>query len=149
MTAVAIDPGAWECPLPLRDYPRIVIGHGGGGRLSAELIEHVFLPAFGNPALDALGDASVLALPEGAGRIAFTTDSFVVRPLVFPGGSLGELAVNGTVNDLAMRGATAVIPPWPRAGASGRRFDASPRRRVARARRRCAAGRRPAGSGSA
>lgn len=101
----------WVCPVPLRDYPHIVIGHGGGGRLSAELIEHVFLPAFGNPALDALGDASVLDV--AAGRLAFTTDSFVVRPLFFPGGSIGELAVNGSVNDLAMRGAT---PLWLSAG---------------------------------
>lgn len=94
---------SWTCPLPLRDYPRIVIGHGGGGKLSAELVEHLFLPAFQNSALSALGDASVLTLPPG--RVAFTTDSFVVRPLFFPGGSIGDLAVNGTVNDLAMSGA--------------------------------------------
>lgn len=98
-----IDFRAWTCPLPLQDYPRIVIGHGGGGKLSAELVEHLFLPAFQNAALSALGDASVLSLPPG--RIAFTTDSFVVRPLFFPGGSIGDLAVNGTVNDLAMSGA--------------------------------------------
>jgi hydrogenase expression/formation protein HypE len=98
-----IDFGAWTCPLPLQDYPRIVIGHGGGGKLSAELVEHLFLPAFQNAALSALGDASVLSLPPG--RVAFTTDSFVVRPLFFPGGSIGDLAVNGTVNDLAMSGA--------------------------------------------
>ena len=102
---------SWTCPLPLRDYPTIVLGHGGGGRLSAELVEHVFLPAFGNPALDALGDASVL--PPAAGRLAFTTDSYVVRPLFFPGGSIGELAVNGSVNDLAMRGA---VPRYLSAG---------------------------------
>jgi hydrogenase expression/formation protein HypE len=105
------DPVAWTCPLPLRDYPAIVLGHGGGGRLSSELVEHVFLPAFGNPALDALGDASVLDAPGG--RLAFTTDSFVVRPLFFPGGSIGDLAVNGSVNDLAMRGA---VPLWLSAG---------------------------------
>ena len=93
----------WSCPLPLRDYPSIVIGHGGGGKLSAELVEHLFLPAFRNEALAGLGDASVLsAMP---GRLAFSTDSFVVRPLFFPGGSIGELAVNGTVNDLAVSGA--------------------------------------------
>jgi hydrogenase expression/formation protein HypE len=97
------DFAAWSCPLPLRDYPRIVIGHGGGGKLSAELVEHLFLPAFQNAALSALGDSSVLSLPPG--RVAFTTDSFVVRPLFFPGGSIGDLAVNGTVNDLAMSGA--------------------------------------------
>jgi hydrogenase expression/formation protein HypE len=106
-----IDPAAWVCPLPLRDYPSIVIGHGGGGRLSAELVEHVFLPAFGNSALDVLGDAAVLLLhgAEATGRLAFTTDSFVVRPLFFPGGCVGDLAINGTVNDLAMRGAR---PKW-------------------------------------
>lgn len=99
-----IDIEAWSCPLPLRDYPRVVMGHGAGGSLSQEIVEHVFLPAFANPALDALGDAAVLDRPAGA--LALTTDSFVVRPLFFPGGSIGELAVNGTVNDLAMRGAT-------------------------------------------
>ncbi len=93
----------WSCPLPLRNYPRIVLGHGGGGKLSEELIENLFLPAFRNPVLENLGDASVVELPPG--RVALTTDSFVVRPLVFPGGSIGELAVNGTVNDLAMCGA--------------------------------------------
>src|SRR5271168_2910062 len=93
----------WTCPLPLRDYPNIVLGHGGGGKLSAELVEYLFLPAFKNPALLNLGDSSVLTVPHG--RLAYSTDSFVVRPLFFPGGSIGELAVNGTVNDLAMSGA--------------------------------------------
>src|SRR5215471_7518854 len=93
----------WACPLPLRDYPSIIMGHGGGGKLSAELIENLFLPAFRNDALADLGDASIVPL-EG-GRLAFSTDSFVVRPLFFPGGSIGELAVNGTVNDLAVSGA--------------------------------------------
>ncbi|HBY60204.1 MAG TPA: hydrogenase expression/formation protein HypE [Solibacterales bacterium] len=93
----------WSCPLPLRDYPRIVLAHGGGGALSTELVEHLFLPAFRNPALEILGDSAVVPLP--AGRIALSTDSFVVRPLVFPGGSIGDLAINGTVNDLAMNGA--------------------------------------------
>src|SRR5450432_2988239 len=93
----------WSCPLPLRDYPAIVMGHGGGGKLSSELVEHLFLPAFRNATLENLGDASVVARP--AGRIAMSTDSFVVRPLFFPGGSIGDLAVNGTVNDLAMSGA--------------------------------------------
>src|SRR3954471_14535145 len=90
----------WSCPLPLRDYPNVVLGHGGGGQLSAELLEHLFLPAFRNDTLAAMGDSAVLAAPSG--RLAFTTDSYVVRPLFFPGGSIGELAVNGTVNDLAM-----------------------------------------------
>jgi len=93
----------WSCPLPLQDYPTIVMGHGGGGKLGNELVEHLFLPAFRNPALEDLGDAAALSLP--ASRIALTTDSFVVHPLFFPGGSIGELAVNGTVNDLAVAGA--------------------------------------------
>jgi hydrogenase expression/formation protein HypE len=93
----------WCCPLPLADYPTIVMGHGGGGKLGNELVEHLFLPAFRNPALENLGDAAVLETP-GA-RLAMSTDSFVVQPLFFPGGSIGELAVNGTVNDLAVSGA--------------------------------------------
>jgi hydrogenase expression/formation protein HypE len=92
-----------SCPLPLRDYPEIVIGHGGGGKLSAELVEHLFLPAFQNNALATLGDSTVVTVGEE--RLAFSTDSFVVRPLFFPGGNIGDLAVNGTVNDLAMSGA--------------------------------------------
>lgn len=98
-----LDFEGWVCPLPLRDYPSIVMGHGGGGKLSAELIEHLFLPAFGQPANAELRDSAVL---EMAGqRLAFSTDSFVVRPLFFPGGNIGDLAVNGTLNDLAMSGA--------------------------------------------
>jgi hydrogenase expression/formation protein HypE len=98
-----IDFSNWTCPLPLADYPTIVMGHGGGGKLGNELVEHLFLPAFRNPALENLGDAAVL---EAAGaRLALSTDSFVVQPLFFPGGSIGELAVNGTVNDLAVSGA--------------------------------------------
>src|SRR5579863_10262771 len=93
----------WSCPLPLADYPTIVMGHGGGGKLGNELVEHLFLPAFRNPALENLGDAAVLEL--GPGKLAMSTDSFVVQPLFFPGGSIGELAVNGTVNDLAVSGA--------------------------------------------
>ncbi len=93
----------WSCPLPLADYPTIVMGHGGGGKLGNELVEHLFLPAFRNPELENLGDAAVLDL--GGGRLAMSTDSFVVQPLFFPGGSIGELAVNGTVNDLAVSGA--------------------------------------------
>ncbi len=93
----------WSCPLPLEGYTTIVMGHGGGGKLSNELVEHLFLPAFRNPALESLGDAAVFAL--GSGRLAMSTDSFVVQPLFFPGGSIGTLAVNGTVNDLAVSGA--------------------------------------------
>jgi hydrogenase expression/formation protein HypE len=97
----------WICPLPLRDYPNIVLGHGGGGKLSAELVQHLFLPAFTNPMLAALGDGAVLNLNGWHGqRLAFSTDSFVVRPLFFPGGSIGDLAINGTVNDLSTSGAT-------------------------------------------
>ncbi len=98
-----VDPTAWSCPLPLQDVSAIVMGHGGGGHLSAELVQHLFLPALDGDALRELGDAAVV--PSTGGRLAFTTDSFVVRPLFFPGGSIGELAVHGTVNDLAMRGA--------------------------------------------
>ena len=101
------DVPGFSCPAPLRDRPQIVIGHGGGGALSRDLVEHLFLPAFGNPVLERLGDSAVLDLAGHAagGRLAFSTDSFGVRPLEFPGGSIGELAVNGTVNDLAMSGA--------------------------------------------
>ncbi|MBI5958213.1 MAG: hydrogenase expression/formation protein HypE [Chloroflexi bacterium] len=91
------------CPLPLRDYPRIVLGHGSGGRLSADLIQHLFVPLFDNPALAGLNDQAVLDI-NGV-RLAFTTDSFVVNPLFFPGGDIGSLAVHGTINDLAMSGA--------------------------------------------
>lgn len=97
------------CPAPLRDYPHVILGHGGGGALSHDLIEGIFLPAFTNPLLDTLGDSTVLDVAgelAGGGRLAVSTDSYVVRPLFFPGGSIGELAVNGTVNDLAMSGAT-------------------------------------------
>jgi hydrogenase expression/formation protein HypE len=97
------DFSGWSCPLPLVGYPTIVMGHGGGGKLGNELVEHLFLPAFRNPELENLGDAAVLDL--GGSRIAMSTDSFVVQPLFFPGGSIGELAVNGTVNDLAVSGA--------------------------------------------
>jgi len=93
----------WSCPLPLRDYPLIVMGHGGGGRLTSELIEHIFVPSFRNAALEVMADSSVLTLP--AGRLAFSTDSYVVQPLFFPGGCIGDLAVNGTVNDISMSGA--------------------------------------------
>jgi hydrogenase expression/formation protein HypE len=99
----APDFSGWSCPLPLVGYPTIVMGHGGGGKLGNELVEHLFLPAFRNAALENLGDAAVLDLPTG--RLAMSTDSFVVQPLFFPGGSIGELAVNGTVNDLAVSGA--------------------------------------------
>jgi hydrogenase expression/formation protein HypE len=77
---------------------KILLGHGSGGRLSAELILDVFLPLFSNPILDCLDDQTIL--PVGGSRLAFTTDSFVVKPLFLPGGDIGSLAVHGTVNDL-------------------------------------------------
>jgi hydrogenase expression/formation protein HypE len=91
------------CPAPLSRYERILLGHGSGGRLTAELLRHVFLPAFSSPVLAALEDQATVAVPGG--RIAITTDAFVVRPLFFPGGDIGKLAVNGSVNDLAVGGA--------------------------------------------
>lgn len=93
-----------QCPLPLAGGPRVVMGHGGGGRLASELLESVFLPALDNPYLRLLTDAAVLPRPE-SGRLAFCTDASVVSPLFFPGGSIGSLAVHGTLNDLAMMGA--------------------------------------------
>ncbi len=98
-----LDLEAWSCPLPLRDRDNIVMGHGGGGRLTSELIEHLFVPAFGKAGPDGPGDSAVLTL--GGARLAFSTDSYVVQPIFFPGGNIGDLAVNGTVNDLAMSGA--------------------------------------------
>ncbi|MGO9084757.1 MAG: hydrogenase expression/formation protein HypE [Candidatus Sulfotelmatobacter sp.] len=96
-----------SCPVPRVADDRIVLAHGGGGRLTHQLIEKIFLPAFSNPALDQRHDGAVLPLDglAAGSRLAFTTDSFVVRPLIFPGGNIGDLAVNGTVNDLAMCGA--------------------------------------------
>jgi hydrogenase expression/formation protein HypE len=98
-----IEAGSWSCPLPLRDHPNVVLGHGGGGKLSAELVRHLFVPAFHGEGAVELNDAAVL--PAQPDRLAFSTDSFVVRPRFFPGGCIGDLAVHGTVNDLAMSGA--------------------------------------------
>jgi hydrogenase expression/formation protein HypE len=100
-----LDFSNWTCPTPLRDYPTVVMGHGAGGKLSSELISHLFLPAFGTPR-SPLADAAVTEV--GNSRIAISTDSFVVRPLFFPGGNIGELAVNGTINDIAMMGAQPI-----------------------------------------
>src|SRR5437763_13887176 len=97
-------PNAFSCPLPLPAGGRVLLGHGSGGKLSAELLRQIFLPAFQNPTLGRLDDQAVVSI--NGSRLAFTTDSFVVRPLFFPGGDLGSLAVYGTVNDLAMAGAT-------------------------------------------
>jgi len=92
-----------SCPAPILDHKEVVLGHGSGGRLTHQLIRKMLLPAFRNELLDAEHDGAILA-PVGS-RIAFTTDSYVVRPIFFPGGDIGQLAVNGTVNDLAMCGA--------------------------------------------
>ncbi|MCA9260853.1 MAG: hydrogenase expression/formation protein HypE [Planctomycetales bacterium] len=100
----SIDFAGLNCPVPLRDYPHVIMGHGGGGKLSSELVEHLFLPAFANDQLAMLRDSTVVEI-DGV-RLALSTDSYVVQPLFFPGGSIAELAVNGTVNDLAMSGAT-------------------------------------------
>lgn len=96
-----------SCPLPIQDYPKVLMAHGGGGKLMQQLIEKVIAPAFRNPLLDQKHDGAVIE--TGGQRLAFTTDSYVVHPLFFPGGDIGTLAVNGTVNDLAMCGAR---PRW-------------------------------------
>src|SRR5438128_6960572 len=110
--SVATMPGGifGSCPLPRSQYDRILLGHGSGGRLTADLIQRLFVPGFGGEVLAALEDQATLSLHgknNGARttRLAFTTDSFVVRPLFFPGGDIGRLAVHGTVNDLAVGGA--------------------------------------------
>ncbi|TEU14035.1 MAG: hydrogenase expression/formation protein HypE [Anaerolineales bacterium] len=97
------NPLAFQCPIPIQQYPAVLLAHGGGGRLTQMLIERMFLPAFHNPALETLHDGAVIEV-EGV-RLTFTTDSFVVSPIFFPGGDIGKLAVSGTVNDLAMCGA--------------------------------------------
>jgi hydrogenase expression/formation protein HypE len=112
VTATAPNPANYTCPAPVTDHREIQLAHGGGGRLTQQLIERVFEPAFANPALAARHDGALLAAPAGA-RLAFTTDSHVVSPLFFPGGDIGRLAVYGTVNDLAMCGAR---PRWLSAG---------------------------------
>ena len=91
------------CPIPLSDYPNILMAHGGGGRLMQQLLDKIFFSAFGNPILDLHHDSALLNLEEK--NIAMTTDSYVVHPLFFPGGDIGSLSVYGTVNDLAMAGA--------------------------------------------
>ena len=91
------------CPTPLRKQDTILLGHGSGGKLSAELVRDVFLPVFSSPALAKLNDQAIVSI-HGS-RLALTTDSFVVSPLFFPGGDIGSLAVHGTINDLAMGGA--------------------------------------------
>ncbi len=92
-----------QCPIPISDYPQVLLAHGGGGKLSRQLIEKMFLTSFRNPLLETLHDGALLTV--GRERLAFSTDSYVVHPIFFPGGTIGDLAVNGTVNDLAMCGA--------------------------------------------
>jgi hydrogenase expression/formation protein HypE len=101
----SMDAVALQCPAPLPPGPAVTLAHGSGGRLTHELIRDVLVPVLGaNPELSRMGDAAVIPLPGGE-RLALTIDSFVVQPLFFPGADIGELAVNGTVNDLAMMGA--------------------------------------------
>jgi hydrogenase expression/formation protein HypE len=107
----AFESGTFDtCPVPRSHYDHILLGHGSGGQLTAELIQRLFVPAFNNDVLSALEDQAVVGLAGKENgikgpRIAFTTDSFVVRPIFFPGGDIGRLAVYGTVNDLAVGGA--------------------------------------------
>lgn len=101
------DLAAFSCPVPLPARERILLGHGSGGKLSADLLRDIFLPALGNPILNRLDDQAVVSL--NGTRLAITTDSFVVKPLFFRGGDIGSLAVHGTINDLAMGGAE---PLW-------------------------------------
>ena len=95
------------CPVPRMEFEYIQLGHGSGGQMSAALLHHLFLPALGNEVLSALEDQATLTLPGAVAgaRLAFTTDSFVIQPIFFPGGDIGRLAINGTVNDLAVGGA--------------------------------------------
>src|SRR5438309_10916073 len=92
-----------SCPMPISDHKEIVLAHGSGGKLTHRLIESMILPQFGNPLLNPLHDGAVFTI-DGA-RLAFSTDSYVVKPIFFPGGDIGKLAIHGTVNDLAMCGA--------------------------------------------
>ncbi|HXT11909.1 MAG TPA: hydrogenase expression/formation protein HypE [Candidatus Angelobacter sp.] len=91
------------CPLPISEHKEIVLAHGSGGRMTHRLIERMILPAFRNPLLESLHDGAVFSLNNA--KLAFSTDSYVVKPIFFPGGDIGKLAVHGTVNDLAMCGA--------------------------------------------
>ncbi|HXW57828.1 MAG TPA: hydrogenase expression/formation protein HypE [Candidatus Cybelea sp.] len=107
MTEYAKTAEGFSCPAPLPSTDRVLLGHGSGGKLSAELIREIFLPAFSNPVLERLDDQAIVDV--GGSRLAFTTDSFVVKPLFFPGGDIGSLAVHGTINDLAMGGARPLV----------------------------------------
>lgn len=102
---------ALQCPIPISDYPQVLLAHGGGGRLMHQLIEKLFRPTFTNPLLERQHDGAVIEL--NGTHIAFTTDSYTVSPIFFPGGDIGKLAVFGTVNDIAVCGAK---PLWLSAG---------------------------------
>lgn len=95
-----------SCPIPINEYPVITMAHGSGGILSHQLIDKMFMPAFENDILAEGHDGAMFNIP--AGRMAFTTDSFVVSPIFFPGGNIGDLAVNGTINDLVCCGAVPI-----------------------------------------
>jgi hydrogenase expression/formation protein HypE len=97
---------SFECPTPISETSQVLLGHGSGGKLTAQLIERMIVPAFSNSALERLDDQA--QLDAGGVRLAFTTDSYVITPIFFPGGDIGELAVNGTVNDLVMGGARPI-----------------------------------------
>ena len=101
----------FNCPLPLTNYDTVQLAHGSGGKLMSELIDKIFISTFNNKILNKMEDQATLEI--GKNKIVFTTDSFVVDPIFFPGGDIGELAVNGTVNDLCMCGAK---PTWLSAG---------------------------------
>jgi len=92
-----------NCPIPISDYEKVLLAHGGGGTLSHQLIQKMFFSQFNNPLLNQEHDGAIFEI--GGTRFAFSTDSYVVQPIFFPGGNIGELAVNGTVNDLSMCGA--------------------------------------------
>jgi hydrogenase expression/formation protein HypE len=94
---------AFSCPIPINEYPNVLLAHGGGGKLMHDLIERMFVPSFSNPSLETRHDGAVFKISDA--KLAFTTDSYVVKPIFFPGGNIGTLAINGTVNDLAMCGA--------------------------------------------
>ncbi len=95
--------GGFSCPLPITDYQHVLLAHGGGGKLSHQLIQKMFASQFHNDLLKPLHDGAIFSL--GGTRVAFSTDSYVINPIFFPGGDIGKLAVTGTVNDLAMCGA--------------------------------------------
>ncbi len=111
MTALTPSAALSSCPMPLAHRTEITVGHGGGGKLTQDLFDRIFRPAFANASLDAQHDGAVLT--AGGAKLAFTTDSHVVSPLFFPGSDIGKIAVNGTVNDLCMCGAR---PLWLSAG---------------------------------